>query len=113
MNRRILAIGLLLCFTAWWLNPSRAQAAEERRMWTPMFTLIASFLPDCPTEDSDDCAWHAERQGNGGGTSFITIGGVTWWPQVQTRTIDGHVGCQVTVADTSHVTCPDGYTTTS
>jgi hypothetical protein len=32
-------------------------------------------LAACPTEDSDNCAWDAARQGNGRGESFYTIEG--------------------------------------
>ena len=34
-------------------------------------------LPDCPTEDSDNCYWDAQTQGNGQGHSFYTIMGET------------------------------------
>lgn len=34
-------------------------------------------LPPCPTEDSENCVWDAEVQGNGQGRSFIRLGGVT------------------------------------
>lgn len=34
-------------------------------------------LPPCPTEDSDNCIWHASEHGNGEGHSFYTIMGET------------------------------------
>lgn len=38
-------------------------------------------LPDCPTEDSDDCYWDAQTMGNGQGRSFYVIAGaVTYLP---------------------------------
>jgi len=43
------------------------------------FVLAASALatlPDCPTEDSNWCVWHADRQGNGQGSSFVVLGGL-------------------------------------
>lgn len=33
-------------------------------------------LPACATEDSDNCYWDAEEQGNGQGRSFTVIDGV-------------------------------------
>lgn len=33
-------------------------------------------VPECATEDSDNCIWNAETQGNGKGQSFIVINGV-------------------------------------
>jgi hypothetical protein len=41
-----------------------------------MSALMAFFLmlmPPCPTEDSTDCGWNAQQQGNGVGTSFVSI----------------------------------------
>lgn len=35
---------------------------------------IAS-LPECPTEDSTNCIWHADVSGNGEGSTFIDING--------------------------------------
>lgn len=32
-------------------------------------------VPACPTEDSNNCYWDAQTQGNGRGQSFIDIGG--------------------------------------
>lgn len=32
-------------------------------------------LPDCPTEDSDNCYWDAAMRGNGQGVSFYVIAG--------------------------------------
>jgi len=43
----------------------------------PTLTLVA-----CPVEDADNCYWDAARMGNGQGTSFVTIGGVTYYPEV-------------------------------
>jgi hypothetical protein len=34
-------------------------------------------LPACPTEDSTNCYWAAGYQGNGEGTSFISLLDVT------------------------------------
>lgn len=36
-------------------------------------------LPPCATEDSDNCYWNAARMGNGTGTSFINLDGVTYY----------------------------------
>lgn len=32
-------------------------------------------IPVCPTEDSSNCLWDAQTQGNGRGQSFIDVGG--------------------------------------
>lgn len=37
-------------------------------------------LPDCPTEDSHNCAWHGDRQGNQLGPDFVDFAGVTLYP---------------------------------
>lgn len=37
------------------------------------------ILPACPTEDSNNCYWDAEDQGNGQGFSFVTIDDVTYY----------------------------------
>ncbi len=36
-------------------------------------------LPPCATEDSDNCYWNAATMGNGTGTSFINLDGVTYY----------------------------------
>lgn len=38
-----------------------------------LITLLMLLLPPCPTEDSSWCTWDATQQGNGQGTSFITL----------------------------------------
>ena len=40
---------------------------------------VAGSLPDCPTEDSVNCVWNAQEQGNGEGQSFINKDGVTFY----------------------------------
>lgn len=35
--------------------------------------LLADGAFDCPTEDSNWCYWDAAKQGNGQGTSFISL----------------------------------------
>ena len=32
-------------------------------------------MPECATEDSTNCFWHASEHGNGQGTSFVDING--------------------------------------
>lgn len=39
---------------------------------------VITLIP-CPTEDSDNCYWDADIQGNGEGTSFVTLDGVTYY----------------------------------
>ena len=38
-------------------------------------------LPPCPTEDSEQCIWSADEQGNGSGTDFIRLNGTTYLPE--------------------------------
>lgn len=39
-------------------------------------------LRPCQVEDDDNCYWDAARMGNGQGTSFITVDGITYYPEV-------------------------------
>lgn len=36
---------------------------------------VFQSLPACATEDSDNCSWDAQEQGNGMGTSFYVLNG--------------------------------------
>lgn len=36
-------------------------------------------LPPCPSEDSSNCYWDATTRGNGQGTSFVNLNGVTYY----------------------------------
>lgn len=38
-------------------------------------------LSPCSQEDSDNCYWDAAHRGNHQGTSFITLDGVTYYPE--------------------------------
>lgn len=40
--------------------------------------LVTPGLPACPTEDSTNCVWDAQEQGNGLGTSFVDIDGTLY-----------------------------------
>lgn len=42
-----------------------------------LIALALGFQP-CATEDSANCTWDATTHGNGQGTSFIDIAGVTY-----------------------------------
>jgi len=42
-----------------------------------LFTLLMAVLPPCQSEDSNNCAWDAQSQGNKVGTSFVNVGGFT------------------------------------
>lgn len=46
-------------------------------MQRPLADAAPLELVPCVTEDSDNCYWDADRQGNGHGRSFVTIGGET------------------------------------
>lgn len=37
--------------------------------------LWTAALPPCVTEDSRNCYWNARTMGNGGGKSFVDLGG--------------------------------------
>lgn len=37
------------------------------------FPPVAEPLPACPTEDSDNCYWDADTQGNGQGNDSVVI----------------------------------------
>lgn len=42
--------------------------------------ILSLILPACEYEDSDNCHWNAQMQGNGTGTSFVTVAG--YWIEV-------------------------------
>ena len=48
---------------------------------TPEAPMPDRTLVPCPEEDSDNCYWDAAQRGNGVGTSFITLDGVTYYPE--------------------------------
>lgn len=35
--------------------------------------ILALMFGSCPTEDSAQCVWVAQEQGNGAGTSFLAL----------------------------------------
>ena len=37
--------------------------------------ILSLILPACEYEDSDNCYWNAQAQGNGAGQSFVTVAG--------------------------------------
>lgn len=39
----------------------------------------APILPSCATEDSTNCVWNADTQGNGQGRSFIDLDGIAYY----------------------------------
>ena len=39
---------------------------------------VPADLPLCATEDSINCRWDSQLQGNGVGSSFIDVNGVTY-----------------------------------
>ena len=39
---------------------------------------VSHKLPACATEDSTNCVWDATTRGNGKGTSFVNVNGITW-----------------------------------
>jgi hypothetical protein len=40
---------------------------------------LAPSLPQCQTEDSVNCYWDAQHQGNHQGQSFVNLNGHTWY----------------------------------
>jgi hypothetical protein len=64
--------------TTWFFNcddPSLEGVVTSDEPVLPNRTLVP-----CAQEDSDNCYWDAARMGNHGGTSFITLDGVTYYP---------------------------------
>jgi len=43
-------------------------------IFTSLLAVVLSISTPCATEDSTNCRWDASAQGNGMGTSFITVG---------------------------------------
>lgn len=39
--------------------------------------ILFTLMPACPTEDSSNCKWDAQVQGNGLGHSFVVVGNTT------------------------------------
>lgn len=46
----------------------------------PPVTLPTYTIAPCVVEDADNCYWDAALMGNGQGTSFVTLNGVTYYP---------------------------------
>lgn len=47
-----------------------------------MLALIIALvlgMPSCATEDSTNCVWDAQEQGNGTGSSFVDIDGTAYY----------------------------------
>lgn len=42
-------------------------------------TELVPYLPPCAEEDSDNCVWDAEAQGNGEGVSFVSLNGHVYY----------------------------------
>ena len=40
-------------------------------------------LPPCPTEDSANCYWDADTQGDWTGTDFVDLDGTAYYPEVE------------------------------
>lgn len=49
------------------------------------YTLVPEYsygglsIPECATEDSTNCFWNANVQGNGTGNSFIDVNGTAYY----------------------------------
>jgi hypothetical protein len=41
--------------------------------WKLLYALLFALTPPCPTEDSTNCHWDAQVQGNGNGYDFISL----------------------------------------
>lgn len=46
-----------------------------------IISLLFAALPACGTEDSTNCAWDSDKAGNGTGSSFVDLGGVTYFTE--------------------------------
>lgn len=44
-------------------------------MLSLLIAILAAVLPSCADESADWCVWDASVQGNGAGTSFVSVGG--------------------------------------
>lgn len=44
-----------------------------------IFALLFFFASPCEHEDSTNCSWNAQVQGNGEGDSFVDIGGTAFY----------------------------------
>lgn len=75
-----LGIAALVAAGACWA-PTLVPAIHSGESAESTSDLPTLTLPPCPVEDADDCYWDAARMGNGQGTSFVTIDGVTYYPE--------------------------------
>ena len=60
----------LVGMTFWGLN-----------IWADSLESPTFTLGPCAQEDSDNCYWDAALFGNHEGTSFVTLNGVTYYPE--------------------------------
>ncbi len=63
-------------------NPNNGSPYKDERTVTVTDERIITLIP-CPTEDSDNCYWDAETMGNGQGTSYVSIDGVLYFPEMR------------------------------
>jgi len=98
-----------------WVGAAAAHSDQEPAHATPTPTPTVTVtatpeptLPPCEYEDSDNCAWDAGEQGNGAGTSFVTLNGVTYYPDAEPAEGDepGELWNGFLVGEV--IVCPDG-----
>lgn len=51
----------------------------ERGASDAFSSFSTALLTPCATESSDNCYWNAQTQGNGQGTSFVSVNGSVWY----------------------------------
>ena len=57
------------------LGAQGAQASDVGTRGMAEGNVLLLTLPECATEDSDNCVWLAEDRGNGEGRSFYVVDG--------------------------------------
>lgn len=76
-----LLVGVVLGATLTVAGPSTAKPTDDSQPFTVAQQLDSWFawtfnrLPDCATEDSDNCRWDADIRGNGRGVTFVALNG--------------------------------------
>lgn len=84
VDAKILLACIVVLFLMASATPHEAEAEPEHEMVTASHeeeSLDFSALPECETEDSHDCVWHADVHGNGEGHSFVNLGGHLYYEE--------------------------------
>lgn len=80
VTRKDIIAGALLVASAAGLGTWMAALADEQSVvGTSTNEAPSTNLEPCVTEDSDNCYWLADEQGNGQGRSFVAIDGHVYY----------------------------------